>query len=151
IPERPSRHSPDPRIDRDAIVYFVEGIFGGPPTEGDRARKAAPSALEYAIDADGCDRLWVRDVEVSGIHRKDVQDMLRFFCENPETRCAGRALQKNAGLKIPNASEAAKILRSRLEDADSTAADWFTTGPLRWAEGCRPIRRKKNAGKPRSR
>ena len=101
--------------------------------------RARGRALTYRIEAgtNGPDlvHLWItatgRKVELPG--RREVHEMLRVMCENPEV---SRTLKEFEHLhEIGNASRARKGINAALQAAQPVSGDWLKLNPVAWAEG----------------
>lgn len=125
-----------PRLDVQSIMDWIELVFGRQPERRDTLEFLDVREFSYRIEDDGKLRLWIGAVEVQGIHRKDEQALLTFFCENPKLSLTGSELKKRLGKNaIKNPSQAAKNIKEALRVVLPDAGGWLQTAPYRWADG----------------
>jgi hypothetical protein len=90
-------------------------------------------------------RLWINDSEVKLPHWKDIHNLLKSLCTNPQEELRGRATERNSN--ITNASQAVTKIQKALEATWADAKGWLLTNPIRWADGRAPALRNENDGK----
>jgi hypothetical protein len=127
-----------------AIVENLDLWFRGVPSPADTLEGLA-LGLEYDDLPDGNVGLWIGDRRVAGLDTERQQKLLLYLCEHPESREAGRALERR--LDITNVAALVKEVQSRFAAVVPEAGAWLMNGPVRWAPGIRPVRRDR--GKPR--
>lgn len=132
--------------DYTGLAAVVRTLFLREPRPEDTAEPVVDPVVEYRVE-DGQVRLWAAGVEVNGLHRKDEQALLRYFCRYPTARLTGPKLKEKVGEPgIANPSQAAKRVRAALRTTCEQAGDWFQTDPFRWAKGVRVIRKAGRLG-----
>ena len=125
------------KLDPPELVVRIEQRFVNPPDMGETLESNSPARFVYSVDGERI-RLWIAGNEVHGVHRKDVQELLKHLVKNPYSQIPGRQLERKSEKRLKNASLAGRVLRNALRTTLKEANSWYVPRPPRWAEGIAP-------------